>query len=74
MKLTLDRVKLGEDFTVGKLSADGKTSSGDTYNIDNSKKSSSSVTPSSTSMASAYNYDIINLLLDRVTNPDIRTT
>jgi hypothetical protein len=24
MKLTLDRVKLGEDFTVGKLSADGK--------------------------------------------------
>jgi hypothetical protein len=41
-------------------------------NIDNSKKSSSSVAPSSTSMASAYNYDIINLLLDRVTNPDIR--
>lgn len=24
MKLTLERVKLGEDFTVGKLSADGK--------------------------------------------------
>jgi hypothetical protein len=42
-------------------------------NIDNSKKSSSSVAPSSTAMASTYNYDIINLLLDRVTNPDIRT-
>ena len=61
------RIKAIANYRPGipeKISADGKTSSGDTYNIDNSKKSASSGSSSGGTVASVWNEPLI-FLLDR---------
>jgi len=67
MEYDPDRIKAIANYRPGipdKLSADGKTSSGDTYNIDNSKKSASSGSGSGDVVASVWNEPLI-FLLDR---------
>ena len=58
--------------TVPEKASENKGAGITVNNIDNSKKTSSTSTTSSGAMVSAYNNDIINLLLDRATNSDLR--
>ena len=70
------RIKAIANYRPGipnKLTADGKNAGVTVNNIDSSKKVVQGGSGSSSVAASTFNYDIINLLLDRVTNPDIRT-